>query len=322
MSSPSMGATALVLALLLTGCGAAASGGPAATATTIKDPQGHAVALPQQPKAALGFYTTDVDILMTLGIPLAKSQPIRGDSGFTTFPDYFPQAPLKDVKPFANYPEYNYEQVLRAEPDFILNGLGYDGKVHARLGQIAPTYTVDAFDGENWETHFERTARDLGRTDRYTAWKDAYAKQAAQAKTGIAEAGNSALTVATFGYWEGNGSIACYAGVACKAFDDLGLKRSPLSDDDKLTFSPEQLGRLRDIDAVWVSVGVGEQGKKELKTMLDTLGQSPAWRALPFVKDKRIFTYNMEMAYGSPSGQQAFLEQVRKDLTATPRIGG
>ncbi|MFE0152322.1 ABC transporter substrate-binding protein [Nonomuraea sp. NPDC059007] len=311
-----------VLALLATGCGSGSGESAAAAVTTIKDPKGHAVAMPAQPKAALGFYTTDVDILITLGIPLAKSQPIRGDSGFTTFPDYFPQEPLKGVKPFANYPEYNYEQTLKAEPDFILNGLGYDDKVHPRLGQIAPTYTVDAFDGKNWEVHFKRTAQDLGRTDRYDAWKGAYDKQVAQAKADIAKAGNSDLTVATFGYWEGNGNIACYAGVACKAFDDLGLKRTPLSDDDKLSISPEQMGKLAGIDVVWVSVGVGEEGKKELATMLGTLGQSPAWRALPFVKNKRIYTYNMEIAYGSPSGQQAFVEQVRKDLTANPNLAG
>lgn len=47
--------------------------------------------------------------------------------------------------------------------DFVLNGLGYDGTSHDRLSAIAPTYTTNAFDGESWLPHFERTAKDLGR---------------------------------------------------------------------------------------------------------------------------------------------------------------
>ena len=72
------------------------------------------VELPTDPQAALGMYTTDVDILITLGYPFAKSQPIRGNSDYTTFPSYFPQAELAGVTPFANYPDLNYEKILAA----------------------------------------------------------------------------------------------------------------------------------------------------------------------------------------------------------------
>ena len=116
------------------------------------------VELPTDPQAALGMYTTDVDILITLGYPFAKSQPIRGDSGYTTFPSYFPQAELAGVTPFANYPDFNYEKILAAQPDFILNGLGYDKKTDERLKEIGATYTVNAFDGRNWREHFKGTA--------------------------------------------------------------------------------------------------------------------------------------------------------------------
>ena len=50
------------------------------------------VTLPTDPQAALGMYTTDIDMLITLGIPLAASQPIRG--GYTHYPSFFPQAEL------------------------------------------------------------------------------------------------------------------------------------------------------------------------------------------------------------------------------------
>lgn len=314
----------LMTGALLTGCGAAGGGaqGTASSGATsspaqdlkITDPAGHEVTVPGDVKAAVGFYTTDVDILMTLGIPLAKDQPIRGDSGYTTFPAFFPQEPLNGVTPFANYPEFNYEKVLDAEPDFILNGLGYDTKIHDKLTTIAPTYTVNAFDGKPWHEHFERTAKDLGRTEKFQEWKASYEKQAKDAKSAIDAAGNGDLTVASFGFWEGKANVACYSGVQCDAFNKIGLKITPISADDKLTIAPEQLDKLNDVDAIWMAKGLGETGEKEFKETMSTLERNPLWKDLPFVKNKRIYTYEMEMTYGSPSGATAFVEQVRKDL--------
>lgn len=295
--------------------GASGAGNAAAAELNITDPGGHSVKVPGDIKAALGFYTTDVDILMTLGIPLAKQQPIRGDSGYTTFPAFFPQEPLKDVTPFANFPEFNYEKVLDAEPDFILSGLGYDAKTHDKLAAIAPTYTVNAFDGKFWGDHFKKTATDLGRLDKYEAWEKSYKEQAAAAKKEIDATGNGNLTVAAFGFFEGKGNVACYSGVQCNVFDTMGLAVTPLSKDEKLTISPEQLDKLKDVDAVWMSIGIGETGQKEFKETIATLERSPLWKDLKFVKNKRIYTFEMEMTYGSPSGTTAFVEQVRKDLT-------
>lgn len=316
-------AAALAAAGLLTACGAStpadsgenSSPSTSAAALQIKDPSGHDVTVPGDIKAAVGFYTTDVDMLITLGIPLAKEQPIRGDSGYTTFPTFFPQEPLKDVTPFANYPEFNYEKVLDAEPDFILSGLGYDTKIHDKLAAIAPTYTVNAFDGSSWKEHFKKTASDLNRSEKYQEWTDSYAAQAKAAHADIEAAGNADLTVASFGYFEGKANVACYAGVQCDVFDALDLKVTPLSADPDLNITPEQFDKLKDVDAIWMPVGVGETGQKELKETLASLERTPLWKTLPFVKNNRIYSYEMEMTYGSPSGTTAFVEQVRKDLS-------
>lgn len=308
-------------ALALTGCGQSseasqAPSSPAAEGTPLKtvDPQGHEVSLEQQPAAALGFYTTDVDILTILEVPLAAEQPIRGDSGFTTFPDYFDQEALEGVTPFANYPEFNYERVLGAAPDFILNGLGYDAEVHEKLAAIAPTYTTNAFDGETWQSHFERTAKDLDRQAQYDRWLQDYQQAGAEAKTAIDEAGNGDLTVATLGYWDGKVNVDCYAYLECGVFDTIGLETTELSREKGLSLSLEELDRLKDVDAVWMSTGVGEDAKAELDKSIASMAKSPYWKDLPFVKNERIYTYNMEMAYGSPSGATAFLQQVRSDL--------
>jgi iron complex transport system substrate-binding protein len=272
------------------------------------------VTLPAEPQAALGMYTTDVDILIALGYPLAKEQPIRGDSGYTTFPSFFPQEALQGVTPFANYPDYNYEKILAASPDFILNGLGYDEKTHERLKEIAPTYSVNAFDGRGWMEHFKETAEALGRTRQYEAWMAKYQARVAEVKAAIGDKAKDVM-VAPVSYWDGKVSSSCYSGVECQAFADLGLKVFPdakKNNGDGVSLSGENLGQLAEIDIAFTMIGVGESGEKEFATMMDTLGRNKVWTALPFVKDNRIQTYEMEMTYGSPSGQLAFLDVVEK----------
>lgn len=199
---------------------------PAPAASVTVSSQFGDVTLPAEPQTALGMYTTDVDILIALGYPLAKEQPIRGDSGYTTFPSFFPQEALQGVTPFANYPDYNYEKILAAGPDFILNGLGYDEKTHERLKEIAPSYSVNAFDGRSWMGHFKETAEALGRTEQYEAWMAKYRARVAEVKAAI---GDRALdtVVAPVSYWDGKVSSSCYSGVECQAFADLGLTVFP-----------------------------------------------------------------------------------------------
>lgn len=270
--------------------------------------------MPAEPKAALGFYTTDVDILITLGIPLATLQPIRGDSGYTTFPAFFPQDALRGVSTFANYPEYSFEKVLEANPDFILNGLGYDNKTLDRLPEIAPTYSVNAFDGQDWRVHFKETAAALGRTAQYEAWSRQYDEQLTRAKADIAATAAKNWTVASISYWDNSIQLGCY-GVSCRTLkNDLQLTTPALMDKEEAKLSAEQFGQLSDIDAVFMSIGVGEQGLKAHQELLAELDKIPTWRTLPFVKNQRIYTYEMEMEYGSPSGQTALVEAMRKAL--------
>jgi iron complex transport system substrate-binding protein len=274
------------------------------------------VQLPAAPHAALGMYTTDIDILIWLGYPLAGHQPIRGDSGYETFPCFFPQAPLTGLATFHNYPEYNYEQILLAEPDFILNGLGYDKAVNERLPQIAPTFSVDAFDGRSWQEHFRETAEALGRLDRYELWHDIYLRRVAEVRQLIAA--NAGALVAPLGYWDGKFNASCYAGVECTVFRDLGLTifEGALSNGGEgVEISLEQIGQLADLDYVFTVVGVGEQGLAEQRAMMAEAGKNPLWSQLKIVRQQHIIPFEMEMVYGSPSGQLAFLEVVAEALS-------
>ena len=274
------------------------------------------VEIPTAPAAALGMYTTDVDILIWLGYPLASSQPIRGDSGYQTFPCFFPARPLAGVTTFGNYPDYNYEQILAADPDFILNGLGYDAAVNERLPQIAPTYSVNAFDGRSWQAHFKETATALGRLDRYEAWLDVYEARLAEVKTAIGD--NADAVVAPLSYWGGSFNSSCYAGVECTVFRDLGLTivEGALADGGQgVELSPEQIGDLAGLDYIFSTVGVGEEGLAAHRESMAEAAKNPLWAQLDFVKAGHIVPFEMEMVYGSPSGQLAFLEVVAEALS-------
>lgn len=291
---------------------------PAPSASMTVKAQYGEVVLPTDPQATLGMYTTDVDILITLGFPLAKSQPIRGDSGYTTFPSYFPADALAGVTPFANYPDFNYEKILAAQPDFILNGLGYEAKTDERLKEIAPTYTLNAFDGRNWREHFKETAAALGRTAQYDAWFAKYQARLAEVKAVIGDRAKDTV-VAPVSYWEGKVASGCYTGLECQTFEDLGLPIFPGAkekDGDGVSFSGENLDRLKSVQYAFMPVGSGEAGQKEFATTTDTLGKNKLWAALPFVANKRLIPYEMEMTYGSPSAQLAFLDVVEKAFSS------
>ncbi|WP_157974965.1 ABC transporter substrate-binding protein [Glycomyces dulcitolivorans] len=275
------------------------------------------VDLPVAPQAALGMYTTDVDILTWLRYPLASSQPIRGDAGYTTFPCFFPQEALADVSTFANFPEYDYESILLAEPDFILNGLGYDPDVVERLPEIAPTYSVDAFDGRSWMEHFEETAAALGRTRYYEEWKAVYDARIAEVAARIEDP--ASITVAPVGYWEDQFQTGCYAGVECQVFADLGLTIAPTSlenDREGEALSGEQIGKMDGIDYAFMIRGLGDEEEAVFQQLLDDAAQNPLWGDLDFVQNDGIVGYEFEMTFGSPSGQLAFLEVVEQALAA------
>lgn len=314
---------AVALVPIIVGCTTTGSTGtpepaqPAPSASiTVKAEFGEVV-LPADPQAALGMYTTDVDILITLGVPLAKSQPIRGDGGYTTFPAYFSADALAGVTPFANFPDFNYEKILAARPDFILNGLGYDAKTDERLKEIGPTYTLNAFDGRNWREHFKETAVALGRRAQYDAWFAKYQARVAQVQAVIGDRAKD-VVVAPVSYWEGKVASSCYTGLECQTFEDLGLPVFPGAKEKKgdgVSLSSENLDRLKSVQYAFMPVGAGEAGQKEFATTTDTLGKNKLWAALPFVADKRLIPYEMEMTYGSPSAQLAFLDVIEKAFT-------
>lgn len=302
-------AATLIGALALSGCSAAGADTSSAAAMRTVDSEFGEVSLPVDPQQALGFYTTDVDILVTLGIPLAASQPIRGD-GYDGYPEFFPSE-VDEVTTFANFPDYNYEAVLQAQPDVILNGLGYDAEAVERLPEIAPTYSINAFADPDWRVTFKTIAEAFDRVDEYEAWMAAYQARIDEVKAGLAAAGVQPV-VAPISSNDGAVNVSCY-GVPCLVFRDLGLTILPIADSyDGTTLSLEQLDQLSSVDAVFTSatpadVAAGTDPFAEL-------AGNTVWNQLPFITEQQVFTHDLEMLYGSPSGQMAFLDVVEQAL--------
>lgn len=312
-------AAAGVAALLLAACSttsdaststADATAGSSAEATTrtVESEFGE-VTLPTDPQAALGMYTTDLDMLITLGVPLAQSQPIR-DDGYSTFPSFFDQEALEGITPFTNFPEFSYESILAAQPDLIVNGLGYDESIGTKLAEIAPTYSFNGFDGSDWRVKFEALAEALGRTAEHDAWTARYQAKVDDIRARLDEAGLDPV-VGSVGVNDDQVTVSCY-GTPCLVFDDLGLDITPLSDGEGATLSFEEVGQLDGIDAVFTSMAPEDDGS--FGDAFEALAGNAVWQQLPFVTEGQIFTSDLEMIYGSPSGQYAFLEEVEKAL--------
>lgn len=78
------------------------------------------------------------------------------------------------------------------------------------------------------------------------------------------------------------------------------------------TLSLEELEKLEGIDVAFTATTPEEVAAGT--DPLDSLKDDTLWKGLPFVQDNAIHTFDMEMFYGSPSGQTAFLDIVEKAL--------
>lgn len=314
-----MGATAL--ALTVSGCAGGPSGDTSSTPAAsgeagihTTDALGHTVSVDHEPTAAMGFYSTDVDILATLGFGLNSAEPLR--NGYTKYPSFFPEKELSGVtKLFVNFPEFDYETIATAKPDLILNSFGSYKDADTKLTQIAPTYSYDSSNGKTWLENFEKTAKDLGRQKQLDAWMQRYTAAGTQTKEAITKAGHDGFTVIPLDYRDDQFQIGCHNGVECGAFKNAGLTVPDISKPREVELSVENLDKLKDVDAVWVATDGGGHDAN-FDAMMDAVKDNPTWASLPFVKNNRIYTYDTEMSYGSPSGAMAFAELLQRDLTS------
>ena len=118
--------------------------------------------------------------------------------------------------------------------------------------------------------------------------------------------------MASLNFYQGQIAVDCY-GLPCLVFKDLGLEVTPLAtaSDEGTSLSLEELEQLSGIEFAVSSIGAG--GEDSIYG-IDELNANPIWTNLPIVRNKTIYNYELEMVYGSPSGQMAFLEFLADSL--------
>ncbi|MDF0529626.1 ABC transporter substrate-binding protein [Tsukamurella sp. 8F] len=266
--------------------------------------------MPVEPRAALGMYPTDTDLLVTLGFKVARSLPTRDGKAF---PSYYPQAELTGIETFANFPEHAYEKIAAAKPDFILDSLGYENGTHNKLEGIAPTYTYNGFDDTPWREHFKTVAAALGRTAQYNAWVARYGKRLAEVKAKVGSKVEG-KTIAPIVYNNGKFLSACLSYATCSTMRDLGATiyaGAYANGGHGETLSAEQLTRLGQVDLFIAASNPA--------TNLPTVSQvanDPSWTSLKAVTNGQVMPVSRELAFGSPSGQLELLNVIEKWLSA------
>lgn len=312
-----VGAAALIPLIALAACGgdddssASTSDSTADGSATveIESPFG-TVTMPAEPEAALGMYPTDLDVLMTLDYPLAASQPVRdAEAGL---PAYLTEAGIDEVEVFSNFPEFNFEAIAAAQPDFILNSLGYDESTVDVLPGIAPTYSYNGFEGTPWLPRFEALAVDLGRVEQYEAWAETYDGKVEELREALGDRPNG-MVVAPLSYYEGTLTASCGGSYAiCGVLEDLGftvfepaaVPSGEVGQNPGTDYSLENVDDLADVDAV-VTTFTGPEA-----TSLDELQGTAVWDALGFVAEDQVFGYDLEASMGSPNGVLFLLDQI------------
>ena len=99
----------------------------------------------------------------------------------------------------------------------------------------------------------------------------------------------------------------------CSVFEDLGVRILPAAQQKGgkgVQLSGEQFGQLADVDLAFAIRMPGDAGEEEFEATLENLDKNALWRDLEFVQNDAIIDYDLEMTFGSPSGQMAFLEVV------------
>ncbi|MGB9752279.1 hypothetical protein [Roseiflexus castenholzii] len=112
----------------------------AATTRTVTDHAGRTVQLPVAPQCIVAGYTTDIDVMLVLDLPLVAGPGARG-LATQPFAPYQPQERLTNVTRITTFPEANFEQIAAVQPDCIIDSVGdYIEGRYALLSQIAPTF--------------------------------------------------------------------------------------------------------------------------------------------------------------------------------------
>jgi iron complex transport system substrate-binding protein len=290
----------------------------AATTRTVTDHAGRTVQLPLAPQRAVAGYTTDIDVMLVLDLPLVAGPGARG-LATQPFAPYQPQKRLTNVTRITTFPEANFEQIAAVQPDCIIDSVGdhIEGR-YALLSQIAPTFDYSGDQNKGWRDGLWAVARAFDREAQAEQFIANYDARAADLRARLAERMPNA-TFALIGAYEANTvwvSDLQMHPVKLLA-NDLGLRPAavmPENSADRPNLSLERLDLLDDVNLLFLRVEPLESGEGRDRSIHDPIKASPLWQRLPAVQNGGLIEYDAELFYASPLTALAFLDTVERAL--------
>jgi iron complex transport system substrate-binding protein len=314
-----------LLALGIAGCGSGEAGEEASGETRTAEGYYGPVELPVRPQRVIPGYTSAMDFVLVLGLPMAAGTGMFG-AATEDFPEYqreaYPEV-LEDLEIVQAVPA-NYEQIAAAEPDCIVDNVAaFDEERYERLSEIAPTFVYLDYEpvegleepGKSvWRKPLRQIGRAFGREERAEEFIEGYEARAGELKERLAER----WAGAKFAFMEPNTEGIYIHGtlqdpMSQVLFEDLGAEPASL-----LTRNPQQLSleALPEIDADVLFLSIRPQ-EGSLERDLETVApyvESPLWQKIPAVEKGQVYRLQAELLYTSPLVAQAFLDFVEDNL--------
>lgn len=308
-----LGLCALLLGILVSGCGQAvqnASPAPSAaeqgkqtsaSATfpkTIKHAKGETV-LNERPKKVAITYFPYAEHLFAIG-EQASISGVVGLKFLQNFPVY--DAFTKQGKITDLGDEASLEKILAEAPDVIIAS-EKDEKIYDQLSKIAKTIVIPS--SENWQDTISKVADVIGEEEKAQKYIDTYNDRLNKLATKMDQTGEKGKT-AIFMMIYGKG-FNYWGGVRMEPYyKKLGFTPFPNMKD----WGEISLEGIADVNPDYIFLG--EDYTHSTDVTIETLKNNAVWNNLKAVKNKKLFVIDTAMVGPLAMGQSMGLEVIEK----------
>jgi iron complex transport system substrate-binding protein len=259
--------------------------------------------LDQKPERVVVLDSGELDGVLALGITPVEMATTAGQNGV---PSYLADK-AKDIKTVGGISELNLEAIAALKPDLILGSKLRANDLYGKLSAIAPT-VMSIRPGFPWKEDFLLLADALGEETKATGLLNDYQKRANEVKSKVS--GSPTISLVRFrpGEIRLYGNLS-FIGVILK---DVGLPRPKIQDVQGLAVevSQENIGKA---DGDWIFYS--SYGKPDT-TAENTVVNGNLWKALPAVKAGKVARVDDEVWFLGlgPIGAMATLNDLEKLL--------
>lgn len=304
-----LGMLALILAVVLSGCGSNDATNSAGqtdpttsnnTATntdnqtrTVKHSMGE-TEITGTPLKVVVLTNEGTEALLALGV-----KPVGAVKSWTGNPWYdHIKADMEGVTELGEESQPNLELIAGLQPDLIIGNKMRQEKIYEQLKAIAPTVMAEDLRGE-WEINFKLYAEALGKTAEGEELMAAYDKRIEDFKTKAGDKLNQTVSVVRF--MGGKTRVYHTNTFSGIIFDQIGFARTEMTKNAKDTFVDEiTKERLPEADADRLFYFTYETGDGKANETEQEWTNDPLWKNLSAVKNGQ--TYKVDDAIWNTAG--------------------